>query len=327
MEPPDVSLLAISNLPWDTYYAPGSGPALDGTARTILAPAEEIARWLDHSSAGRIEGEGVGGSPTNAALAFSGLGGAVTIVGPVAADAFGERVRRELLCFGTTLREVEPRPARQAHSLAFRQDNGERRFLASHPDLEPGTFAPGVDWNGPGWILASAYELYNPAMQQIVRQGFEEARRGGRLLAFDLADPNFARHARGAVDQVVELGLDVLQAGDNALAVLVGDEVERAAPDSLGALARTVVVTRGAGGVRVCHEGTIWDLAAEDAEVCDTTGAGDAFLGAFILGRARGLEPDRAARLGLAVAREAIGVVGTRVPAERWAELRRAWGI
>jgi sugar/nucleoside kinase (ribokinase family) len=323
----DLHLIAISNLPWDTYYRPGCGPALEGSARTVIARPGEIEPWLDTPCSGLLEGEGAGGSPTNAALAFAGLGGAVTIVGPIAADPFGDRMRRELCRHGASLREITPRPARQAHSLAFRQDNGERRFLASHPDLEPGASAVGVDFSGPGWMLASAYELHNPAMRQIVLTGFEEAHRGGRLLAFDLADPNFTRNARAAVDQIVGLGLEVLQTGDDAVAFLLGDSVERVPAGRLGALARSVLVTRGAEGVRVCHEGAVWDLAAEESEPCDTTGAGDAFLGAFLRGRTRGLAPDRAARLGLAAAREAVRVVGTRVPLRRWAELRRAWAI
>jgi sugar/nucleoside kinase (ribokinase family) len=322
-----MNLIAISNLPWDTYYAPGFGPALEGAARTVIARPGEIEPWLGVPSAGRIEGEGAGGSPTNAALAYAGLGGAVTIVGPVAEDTFGDRMRRELLRHGVSLREITPRPARQAHSLAFRQDSGERRFLASHPDLAPGASAAGVDFTGPGWTLASAYELHNPAMRQIVLTGFEEAHRGGRLLAFDLADPNFIRNARAAVDQLVGLGLEVLQTGDDAAAVLLGDGVEHVSAERLGAVARTVLVTRGAGGVRVCHEGAVWDLPAEESDLCDTTGAGDALLGAFLLGRTRGLAPDRAARLGLAAAREAVRVVGTRVPSERWVELRRVWTV
>ena len=177
-----MNLIVISNLPWDTYYAPGIGPALDGPSRTVIARPGEIEAWLDAPSAGRIEGEGAGGSPTNAALGFAGLGGAVTIVGPVAADTFGDRVRRELLRHGASLCELAPRPARQAHSLAFRHGNGERRFLASHPQLEPGASAAGVDFSGPGWILASAYELRNPAMRQVVLTGFEEAHRRGRFL-------------------------------------------------------------------------------------------------------------------------------------------------
>jgi sugar/nucleoside kinase (ribokinase family) len=327
VHPVDTDLIAISNLPWDTYYAPGFGPVLGGPARTVIAAPGEIERWLDTPGTGRIEGQGAGGSPTNAALAFAGLGGAVTIVGPVATDTFGDRMHRELRRHGVSLHKVKPGPARQAHSLAFRQDNGERRFLASHPDLEPGASAAGVEWSGPGWILASAYELRNPAMRGIVLNGFEEAHIGGRLLAFDLADPNFTRNARAAIDQIVGFGLEVLQTGDEAAAVLLGDGVEHAATGKLGALARTVLITRGSGGVRVCHEGAAWDLAAEESEVCDTTGAGDAFLGAFLLGRARGLAPDHATRLGLAAAREAVRVVGTRVPPERWMELRKAWTI
>lgn len=321
-------LLAISNLPWDTYFPPGVGPPLAPAARTHVAPdADEIARWLAPAFSDRIEGEGVGGSPTNAALAFAGLGGAATVVGPVASDAWGARVRADVRRHGAALVEIEPAPSRQAHSLAFRQDNGERLFLASFPCLAAGAGARGVRWEGPGWIASSAYELRDPEMRRIVVDGFAEARAGGRQTAFDLADPNFVRHSREAVERILEPGADVLLAGIEALSVLLDRAPGEISAGRLSAVARTVLITMGGEGVRVCHEGRDQLFPAGRGEVFDTTGAGDAFLGAFLLGRTRRMEVSDAVRLGLAVAGEVVRVRGVRVPEERWGDLRREWGF
>jgi arabinose-5-phosphate isomerase len=61
----------------------------------------------------------------------------------------------------------------------------------------------------------------------------------------------------------------------------------------------TVVLTDGARGALLCDaQGARWSAAYGVDEVVDTTGAGDAFLGGLLAGRALGLELDDAVRLG-----------------------------
>lgn len=306
-------LFALSNLPWDSYFPAGVAPPLGAHRRTHLAEPDDVAAWLTTEARTRLEGEGVGGSPTNVALTFAALGGAVTVVGPVAADAWGVRVRADLARRGVTLVEVLPAPARQAHSVAFMEQGGERRFLATMPRLPDGAQAeaPELELTGPGWLTASAYELADAALGTFVRQTFAAARAAGVRRAFDLADPHFVARHRAAVTALLEPGLDVLFTGPAALAEIIEGGV--GAPEkSLQRLAGIVLISRGAEGLRVVHDGRAEDFPAEAAAVRDTTGAGDACLGGCLHALAADAAVPEAIRLGLAAARRCVGVLGAR---------------
>lgn len=306
-------LYALSNLPWDSYFPAGVAPPLTPDRRTHRTTADDVAPWLAPSARARLEGEGVGGSPTNVALTCAALGDDVTVIGPVAADEWGARVRADLARHGARLISVTPAPARQAHSVAFMEERGERRFLATMPRLPDGghATAPELVLSGPGWLTASAYELADDAFYAFVRQTFAGARAAGIRRAFDLADPHFVARHRAAVTALMEPGLDLLFTGPAALAEIVPGGAD-ATPQSLQRLAGIVLISRGPDGLRVVHDGRAEDFPAEAATVRDTTGAGDACLGGCLHALAAGAAVPEAVRQGLAAARRCVGVLGAR---------------
>ena len=316
-------LIAVSNLPWDTCIARGCGPDLDATARTHLTTDDKVAGFLARCDSADIEMEDVGGSPTNVAVAWSALGGEAAVVGPIGRDAYGRRTREALERHELRLLEITPSPDRQAHSLAVMQDFGERRFLATLPILTAEARAPAVDWAGIQWIVSSAYELRTPEMRRIVRECFQEARRAKSRTAFDLADRHFVAENRNIVQEFLADGIDVLLSGPEALAALARVPVEGLTPEALQSLASVVLVTDGSRGVRVIHEGIEDSEAAVPSRVVDSTGAGDAFFGAFLYDWTETRDVRRAVRFGLAAAAEKISTPGAHLPATEWENLRR----
>lgn len=306
-------LYALSNLPWDSYFPAGVAPPLTPDRRTHRTTADDVAPWLAPSARARLEGEGVGGSPTNVALTCAALGDDVTVIGPVAADEWGARVRADLARHGARLISVTPAPARQAHSVAFMEERGERRFLATMPELPAGATAaaPGLAWAGPGWLTASAYELADPALAEFALRAFAAARGAGLRLAFDLADPHFVAARRAPVAALLALGLDLLFGGPAALELLTPGGAD-AAPAELHRLAPLVLISRGAAGVRVVHDGGARDLPAASVTVRDTTGAGDACLGGCLHALGAGAPVPEAVRQGLAAAGRCVGALGAR---------------
>jgi ribokinase len=74
-----------------------------------------------------------------------------------------------------------------------------------------------------------------------------------------------------------------------------------------------LVVTLGADGAAVAVPGgSVTRVRAPRVEAVDTTGAGDAFVGAFSYGLAAGYGPERAARLGCACASASVTAPGTQ---------------
>jgi 1D-myo-inositol 3-kinase len=86
-----------------------------------------------------------------------------------------------------------------------------------------------------------------------------------------------------------------------------------------------VVVTEGAGGCTLLHEGPSGlHVPAFAAEERDSTGAGDCFLAGFAVGLLRGLPVERALRLGNWCGAQAVSQVGIpRLRAEELAPLLR----
>ena len=76
--------------------------------------------------------------------------------------------------------------------------------------------------------------------------------------------------------------------------------------------AKMVAVKKGAGGATVGWDGKLVDIAPHPGPIVDTTGAGDAFCGAFAAWLAAGTEPAEAVRAGAAAGGLAVGVAGAQ---------------
>jgi ribokinase len=78
------------------------------------------------------------------------------------------------------------------------------------------------------------------------------------------------------------------------------------------ALGVRLIVTLGARGAAIAADGVVRRVPAEPVQAVDTTGAGDAFVGAFAYGLAVGLEERSAVRLGVLCASDSVTKPGTQ---------------
>ena len=115
--------------------------------------------------------------------------------------------------------------------------------------------------------------------------------------------------AKPLLDRIDVLVVNETEAEDllgHAVSAANGEEAAR----SLAELGPgTVVVTLGAAGAAVAHDGQTASFPAPSVDVVDTTGAGDAFCGAFAADLARGVDPFLAARTGVVA-----GSLATTIP-------------
>ncbi|MDF3040948.1 MAG: rbsK, partial [Thermomicrobiales bacterium] len=118
-----------------------------------------------------------------------------------------------------------------------------------------------------------------------------------------------ADQARAAVERVnPAVVLATLEPPEEALAALFDAARQRGSLAQLGPA--TVAVTLGASGVAIVHDGETATYPAPSVEVVDTTGAGDAFCGAFAAELARGADAFSAARTGVVAGSLATTVRG-----------------
>jgi 2-dehydro-3-deoxygluconokinase len=121
--------------------------------------------------------------------------------------------------------------------------------------------------------------------------------------------------ARSILDAAMGLADIVLPSADD-LDLIHGAASAEAHAARLWRLgAREIAMTEGAGGGLIVGQEGSTPLAAPSAAVVDTSGAGDAFNGAYLAARLAGSAPLQAAEAGLAMAARVVSAPGAIVPA------------
>ncbi|MFF2050614.1 ribokinase [Leifsonia sp. NPDC058194] len=265
---------------------------------------------------------GAGGKGANQAVAAGRLGGAVTLVGAVGADAHGDLLRSAVAGSGVDVSSVAVRDGVATGTALITVDaRGENTIVVS-PGAN-GTLTP-ADLGDAVLAGAAALGLCLEVPEPVVVDAAERARAAG--LTVVLNPSPFRDGARGLLPLV-----DVLLVNEGEAAALLGvaeDATPEALRDGFAALGVIrAVVTRGADGC-VVVDGSADPVAvpAVRVDAVDTTGAGDAFMGALLLRLAAGDALLDAARFAVGVGAFAASRAGAQAsyptPAELAAFLR-----
>jgi ribokinase len=230
---------------------------------------------------------GNGGKGANQSAAAALLGASVKILGRVGDDEFGEPLVRALQDKGvdTSLVEVVPDVSTGAAFITVTPD-GENAITVA-PGANRSLTTDDVDAAaqaiGGARVLVAQMEV---PVETVLRAVAVAAERGVRPLV-NLA-PTFE------VPSELLGKLDPLVVNEHEAAFLLGDRVEgiegalSSAPQLLSLGPRSAVITVGEAGAIFAQDGAAEHLAAPKVEVVDTTGAGDAFVGALATRLARG---------------------------------------
>lgn len=172
--------------------------------------------------------------------------------------------------------------------------DAERTFLTDSGAalrLSPADWAPGL-LDGVAHLHLSGYLFFADTSRELALVALRAARARKVPVSVDPASAGFlaALGPRRFLDAVA--GAGVLLPNEDEALLLAGlpgpagpGGVARAAAE-LSRLVPLVVVTRGAAGALIAEDGRVTaEVAAETAEAVDTTGAGDAFTGAFLAAR------------------------------------------
>jgi ribokinase len=186
-------------------------------------------------------------------------------------------------------------------TLALTVPTGER-CLIQFP-----TPAFAADWEGYDRTAVERTRWVHTTAEQGEPVGalFRAAKDAGTARSLDVEHPFVLRE-----DLPELLGMtDVAFFNASAAEALEGPEAAMRRAAELGA--ETALVTLGADGcVLLDREGDVHRLPPHDVEPVDTNGAGDAFAGAFIVGRLAGLSDRDAAELATVTAAISTTAVG-----------------
>ncbi|MET4658999.1 sugar/nucleoside kinase (ribokinase family) [Streptomyces sp. PvP037] len=260
-----------------------------------------------------------GGAGANVACWAAYRGTAeVRLLGRVGADAAAWH-ERELAARGVRpLLVVDGRaPTGTVICLVDGDAAAERTFLTDSGAslrLEPADWSDAL-LDGVARLHLSGYLLFAEPSREFVAVASKAARARGVPVSLDPASAGFL--ARLGADRFLSLvdGVDVLLPSRDEACLLTGLPDVADAAAWLSRHVPLVVAKQGAEGALLARSGEVYArVPAEPVTPRDTTGAGDAFTGAFLAALLAGAGPEQAAREGCRSGARAVELTGGRPP-------------
>ena len=237
------------------------------------------------------------------------MGAAVKFIGAVGDDAFGAGALADLAGEDVDVSSVQTlADCATGVALIVVDERGENQIAV----------ASGANARVDRRLVEARVTSYEPAAGGAFLANFEVSDEailsGARFAAMHgmtlLVNP---APARELPDGLVQLH-PILLPNEHEAHALTGEHDPRDAAPKLEQLTSApVIVTLGAGGALLAEDGGVEHLPAPVVNVVDTTGAGDAFAGAFAAELAAGSALREAARVAVHAASRSVTAPGARV--------------
>ncbi|MEV6400144.1 sugar kinase [Streptomyces sp. NPDC051907] len=256
-----------------------------------------------------------GGAGANVACWAGRWGcGDVRLMARVGADDaawHGERLREA----GVRPRLVPDADVPTATVIALVDATAERTFLTDSGAvlrLCPDDWSPEL-LEGVTHLHLSGYLLFAETSRRLALLALESATELGIGVSLDPASAGFIAERGVERMRAAYEGADVLFPNVDEARLLTGRSDPADAAAELSRRVPLAVVTLGARGALVAEAGVVTArVPPVAAEAVDSTGAGDAFTGAFLAARLAGADAASAAAEGCRAGAEAVTVIGGR---------------
>jgi len=290
------------------------------SGRTILVVGSantDLVMEVDHRPAGgeTVMGSDLvtspGGKGANQAVAAGLLGGDVSFLGCVGRDGGGQLLRSSLAAAGVDLTHLREIDAPTGTAVILLTPDGENSIVVSpgaNSRVRPNVAELETFWPDTA-VLVVQLEIPLETVERVVASA---AGAGVRVVLNAAPAAALGRETLGAVDPLVvnEAEAAFLLGGASRPDPTIADDLALATA-LLGLGPRSVVLTlgaRGAVGVERVHGAPprTFHVPARRVVAVDTTGAGDAFVGALAVGLADRMDLESAVRRSTAVAAHAV---------------------
>jgi len=232
-----------------------------------------------------------GGAPTNVAAAIAALGGEVELAAKVGTDPFGKHLMDVMQSFGVSTKwMLQDENYFTTFAFVSLMENGERDFYfnrgadgqLSVADIEA------IDLNYFSIIHFGSATAFLPGPLQAAYQSLlQKAIQKEIFISFD---PNyrhllFHHNRQSFIDQSWNFltTCNFFKLSDEEAMLLTGKSVVEAAAEELLKKSKAVfAITLGKEGTMLGYEGALSTIKSISVNPVDTTGAGDAFVGALL---------------------------------------------
>jgi sugar/nucleoside kinase (ribokinase family) len=259
--------------------------------------------------------ESSGGSAANTCAVAAALGARVAYLGKVADDQLGRVFRHDIAAAGVHYPTAPLHGgAPTARCLILVTPDGQRTmstFLGAAVAFEAADVDESLVSDSAVTYL-EGYLFDPPDAQAAFRSAAAAARRAGRQVALSLSDPFCVARHRAAFLDLLRDGVDLLFANEAEVTSLYETASFDEAAQRAAAEVPVCALTRSAQGSLVLRGAERVPVAAEPAQVVDTTGAGDAYAAGFLAAYTAGRDLAACGRLGSLAAAAAIIQLGAR---------------
>jgi sugar/nucleoside kinase (ribokinase family) len=274
----------------------------------IVRPEGPLAPGSDRRASINVR---PGGSAANQAAWLAFFGASVDFVARVgSSDVESETARLEAI--GVKPHLVGDPAHETGRLIALIDENGERSFLTdrgANEKLEARDI-PDALIAGASHIHLSGYSFFAPSPREAVLDAVRRA--GGKPFSVDPASAEFLRETGADTFLAWTKGASILFPNAEEAAILAGSEDPETQCARLGERYPLIVVKRGAAGAEAAQGARRWRVKAPKIEAIDTTGAGDAFVAAFLAARLAGADIQASLERAAAVGAAAATIVGGR---------------
>ncbi len=233
-----------------------------------------------------------GGAPANVAVAVSRLGASSGFIGAVGQDPVGRFLEKTLIQEGVDVSSMTSKPdQRSGLVLVDLDDEGERTFtFMVRPSADQFLTAEDLpEFSKGDWLHTCSIALANEPVRSATLAAMEQAKHSGARISFD---PNLRSEVWANPDEMHDVISKAIAMADLvklSLEELLWFAGTTDAQEGLTLLkkktdASLVVITLGAEGALFEYRGQIDNVPSVKADVVDTTGAGDAFVGGMLAG-------------------------------------------
>ena len=207
---------------------------------------------------------------------------------------------------------------------AFVSNDGERTFatcLGASAELSANDITPNLL---DGWDIfyVEGYLVANPSM---LDKAIATAKAKGMEIAIDMASYNVVEESRDYLNTLIKENIDIVFANEAEAKALTGLEPEEAL-HQIANMCKIAVVKVGAKGAYIQHGNEIISIEPMEANVIDTTGAGDLWAAGFLAGYAKGENLKKCGMMGATVAANVIEVMGAKMDEAQWGKIYEAIG-
>lgn len=254
-----------------------------------------------------------GGSVANTTAAIINLGGKSCFCGKAGTDLHSEVYHEKLTDHGVVSRLLKHK-GRTGQAITFITPDSERTFvvhlgvadrLKHHEILEK-------DILNAKHLHVSGYVLEAPETRKATIQAMEYAKKHNVKISLDLSEHNLVKRNLDIMKTIIRSYVDIVFANEKEAKAYTGKEPEKALHE-IAKDAETAVVKIGKEGSIVKHKNKVHRIKCVDAKVIDTTGAGDVYAGAFLLGLSRGHSAEKAGKIASYAASKIVEIIGARL--------------